>query len=199
MARDSQNHIDVNDFLSIYAAAHSQALTNKTIESAFKSTGIFPFSSNEVLDGLSVINPPSPSELCSSSINSITNTSKTVRLIEKQQTAISHQQHVLERRSASPTIVAIKKIAKSAKLTLQASAIITEELKRSKALNTNVTEKRNCKVKYITQRDSLTIKEAVDLSQKSIAPPEATQGEDSDTTPLRRCKGYVNRTQYKDI
>ena len=145
-----------------------------------------------------MINPPPPPEPCSSSTNSITNTPKTVRQIEKQQTAKSHRQHVLERRSASPTIVAMKKIAKSAKLTLQASAIITEELKRSKALNAKVVKKRNSKVKYITQRESLTIKEAVELSQKSIAPLEATQGEDGDTTPkdsnraLRRCRGCMS-------
>jgi hypothetical protein len=198
LARDGQNHVDVDDFLRIYAAAHSQALSNKNIESAFKSTGIFPFNPDEVLDGLGVINPPPPSEPCSSSTNSITNTPKTVRQIEKQQRAIRHRQHVLERRSTSPTIVAMKKIAKSAKLALQASAIITEELKRSKALNAKVIKKRNSKVKYITQRENLTIKEAVELSQKSIAPPEATQSEDGDTTPkdsnraLRRCRGCMS-------
>ena len=68
----------------------------------------------------------------------------------------------------------MKRIAKSAKLALQASAITTEELKRSKALNAKVVKKRNSKVKYITQRESLTMKEAVELSQKTIAPPEAT-------------------------
>ena len=187
----------LDDFLSIYAAAHSQALSNKNIESAFKSTGIFPFNPDEVLDGLGVINPPPPSEPCSSSTNSITNTPKTVRQIEKQQRAIRHR-HVPERRSTSSTIVAMKKIAKSAKLALQASAIITEELKRSKALKAKVIKKRNSKVKYITQREHLTIKEAVELSQKSIVPPEATQGEDDDTTPkysnraLRRCGGCMS-------
>jgi hypothetical protein len=195
LARDGQNHVDVDDFLRIYAAARPHALSNSNIESAFKATGIFPFNPDEVLDGLGVINPPPP---CSSSTNSVTNTPKTVRQIEKQQRAIRRRQHVLERRSTSPTMVAMKKIANSAKLALQASAIITEELERSKALNAKVVKKRNVKVKYITQRENLTIKEAVELSQESIAPPEATQSEGGDATPkdssraLRRCRGCTS-------
>ena len=198
LARDGQNHVDVDDFLRIYAAARPHALSNSNIESAFKATGIFPFNPDEVLDGLGVINPAPPSEPCSSSTNSVTNTPKTVRHIEKQQRAIRRRQHVLERRSTSPTMVAMKKIAKSAKLALQASAIITEELERSKALNAKVVKKRNVKVKYITQRENLTIKEAVELSQESIAPPEATQSEGGDATPkdssraLRRYRGCMS-------
>jgi hypothetical protein len=71
---------------------------------------------------------------------------------------------------------------------------MTKELERSKALNAKVVKKRNVKVKYITQRESLTMKEAVELSQESIAPPEATQNEGSDATPRdsnraqRRCR-----------
>ena len=38
LTRDDQNDVDVDDFLRIYADAHSQALSNKNIESAFKST-----------------------------------------------------------------------------------------------------------------------------------------------------------------
>ena len=152
LARDGQNHVDVDDFLRIYAAARPHALSNSNIESAFKATGIFPFNPDEVLDGSGVINPAPPSEPCSSSTNSVTNTPKTVRQIEKRQRAIRRRQHVLERRSTSPTTVAMKKIAKSAKLALQASAIISEELERSKALNAKVVKKRNVKVKYITQK-----------------------------------------------
>ena len=44
----------------------------------------------------------------------------------------------------------MKKIAESAKLALQASAIITEKIKRSRALNAKMVKKRNSKVKYIT-------------------------------------------------
>ena len=99
----------------------------------------------------------------------------------------------------------MKKIAKSDKLALQALAITTKELEHFKALNAKVIEKRNVKVKYITQRESLTIKEAVELSQEYIAPPEATQSESSDATPRdsnrvqRRCRrcmstGHNTRT-----
>ena len=41
-------------------------------------------------------------------------------------------------------------MAKSAKLALQAAAIITEELKHAQAINAKVVKKRNIKVKYIT-------------------------------------------------
>ena len=207
LTRDGQNDVDVDEFLRIYADAHPQALSSKNIESAFKSSYIFPFNPDEVLDRLGMINPPLPPpspEPCSSLTNSITNTPKTVRQIEKKQRAIRHRQHELERRSTSPTIVAMKKIAKSAKLALQALAITTKELEHSKALNAKVITKRNVKSKYITQRESLTIKEAFELSQKSIVPPEATQSEGSDATPRdsnraqRRCRRCIS-TRYNIV
>ena len=83
-------------------------------------------------------------------------------------------------------------------MALQASVITNEKLKLSKAPNAVVIENCNSKVKKITQREILATKEAVELSRMSIAPPEATQGEDGDTTPkdsdrvLRRCKGFMS-------
>ena len=74
LARDGQNYVDVDNFLTIYDDAHSQAMSNKNLESAFKYTGIFPFNPDEVLGGLDATNPPPPSEPHSSLINSITNT-----------------------------------------------------------------------------------------------------------------------------
>ena len=195
LARNGQNHVDVDDFLRIYAAARPEALSNSNIESAFRATGIFPFNPNEVLDRLGAINiPPSPSEPSSSSTNSVTNTPKTVRQIEKQQRTVRRRQHELQRRSTSPTIIAMRKLAKSAKLALQATAIMAEELKRAQAHNAKVVKKRNIKVKYITQRESLTVKEAIELSQEPVALPEAAQSEDGDATPKalsqaqRRCR-----------
>jgi hypothetical protein len=93
---------------------------------------------------------------------------------------------------------AMRKIAKSAKLALQAAAIMTEQLEHAQALNAKVVKKRNIKVKYITQRESLTIKEAIELSQVPVAPPEASQSGDGDATPRaasrapRRCSGCMS-------
>ncbi|KAF2179532.1 DDE-domain-containing protein, partial [Zopfia rhizophila CBS 207.26] len=69
------------------------ALSNNNIESAFRATGIFPFNLGEVLAKLGEFNlliPPPV--LLSSSVNSVSNTPRTVR------------QHQLERQSTSPTI-----------------------------------------------------------------------------------------------
>lgn len=197
LARDGQNHVNVDDFLRIYAAARPKALSNSNIKSVFKATGVFLFNPNKVLDRLGAMNIPPPSEPSTSLTNSVTNTPKTVRQIEKQQRAIGRRQYELERRSTSPTIVAIKKMAKSAKLALQATAIMAEQLERAQARNAKVVKKRNIKVKYITQRESLILKEAVELSQEPVAPPEATQSEDSDATleassrAPYRCRGCI--------
>ena len=92
----------------------------------------------------------------------------------------------------------MKKIAKSAKLALQALTIMTKELERSKALNAKMVKNRKVKVKYITQREILTVKGAVELSQESIALSEATQSEGSDATPRdsnraqRRCRSFMS-------
>jgi hypothetical protein len=65
------------------------------------------------------------------------------------------------------------KMAKSVTLALQTTAIIIKQLKRAQARNAKVIKKRNIKVKYITQRESLTIKKTIELSQKSVASLEA--------------------------
>ena len=86
-------------------------------------------------------------------------------------------------------------MAKSAKLALQAAAIMMEQLKRVQAPDTKVAKKRNIKVKYITQRESLMIKEAIEISQEAVAPAKATQSRGGDAPPKassrapRHCSG----------
>ena len=196
MARDRQHHVGVDDFFWIYASARPQALSNSNIESAFRATGIVPFNPEEVLNKLGAINVPLPPPSLSSSLtNSVSNTPKTVRQIEKQQRAVKHRQYELQRRSISPTMKAIRKMAKSAKLALQAAVIMTKELKRAQATNAKVVKKRNIKVKYITQRESLIIKEAIELSHKPSAPLEVAQNGSGNATPKassqapRHCSG----------
>ena len=52
---------------------------------------------------------------------------------------------------------------------------MTEELKYIQATNAKVIKKRNIKVKYITQRESLTIKEVIELPYKPLVPLEVAQ------------------------
>ena len=150
------------------------------------------------MGAFNILSPPP--NLHSSSTNSVSNTPKMVRQIKKQQRAVRRRQHEPQQRSASPTMEAIRKIAKSAKLALQAAATMTEQLKRAQTTNAKVVKKCNIKVKYVTQRESLTIKEATELSQEPPAPPEVTQSGSGDATPQassrapRHCSGCGSTT-----
>jgi hypothetical protein len=46
------NHIDKEEFLSIYLTAHMQALNVKNIKSGFRATGLVPCGSEQVLSRL---------------------------------------------------------------------------------------------------------------------------------------------------
>ncbi|KAF2194850.1 DDE-domain-containing protein [Zopfia rhizophila CBS 207.26] len=143
LIRNGQNHVINDDFLL--------ALSNNNIESAFRATGIFPFNLEEVLAKLGEFNLLTPPPvLLSSSVNLVSNTPRTVRQVEKQQTAIKLRQHQLERQSTSPTIERMVKLVKTAKTALQKVSILSEQIKGLQANNAKQTKKRNIKVKYIT-------------------------------------------------
>ncbi|KAF2191952.1 DDE-domain-containing protein, partial [Zopfia rhizophila CBS 207.26] len=98
LIRNGQNHVTNDDFLRIYAKLRPAALSNSNIKSAFRATGIFPFDPEEVLAKLGEFNLSTPPPvLLSSSVNSVSNTPRTVRQVEKQQTAIKLRQHQLKR------------------------------------------------------------------------------------------------------
>ncbi len=53
-------------------------------------------------------------------------------------------------------------------------ALMSEELHRIRATNAKITKKRNIKVIYISQRESLTIQEAVELSHQPLEANECS-------------------------
>ncbi|KAF2176519.1 hypothetical protein K469DRAFT_813225, partial [Zopfia rhizophila CBS 207.26] len=157
LIRNSQNHVTNDDFLHIYAKLRPAALSNN-IKSAFRATGIFPFNPEEVLNKLGKFNLSTPPPvLLSSSVNSVSNTPRTVRHIEKQQTAIKLRQHQLKRQSTLATIERMVKLVKTAKTALHRVSILGEQIKGLQANNAKQVKKHNIKVKYITQRESLTV------------------------------------------
>lgn len=167
LIRNGQNHVTNDDFLRIYAKLQPAALSNNNIESAFRATGILPFNPEEVLAKLGEFNLSTPPPvLLSSSVNSVSNTPRTVRQVEEQQTAVKLRQHQLNRQSTSPTIERMVKLVKTAKTALQRVSILSEQIKGLQANNAKQVKKRNIKVKYITQRESLTVSEAIGLSQR---------------------------------
>ena len=116
-----------------------------------------------------------PPVLLSSSVNSVSNTPRTVRQVEEQQTAVKLRQHQLNRQSTSPTIERMVKLVKTAKTALQGVSILSEQIKGLQANNAKQVKKRNIKVKYITQRESLTVSEGIGLSQRlQDATPKAS-------------------------
>jgi HAMP domain-containing protein len=55
------NHIDKEDFLSLYRTAHEQAMTKANIQSGFAATGLIPYDPARILDTLSlIVRTPSP-------------------------------------------------------------------------------------------------------------------------------------------
>ncbi|KAF2188420.1 DDE-domain-containing protein [Zopfia rhizophila CBS 207.26] len=183
LARSGQHHVTIDDFLQIYAVARPQALSSSNVESAFQATGIVPYNPDEVLDKLGALRITTPDPvLPSSSTISVDNTPKTVKQVERQQIALKRRQHELDRLSTSPTISRMLKLAKTATTALQKVELMATELTKARATSAKIAKKRSIKVKYLTQRESLTIGEAIEASGALQERSEATQSGTGDAT-----------------
>ncbi|PVH94400.1 hypothetical protein DM02DRAFT_500185, partial [Periconia macrospinosa] len=113
----------------------------------------------------------------------VDNTPKTVKQVERQQTALKRRQHKLNRLSTSPTISRMLKLAKTATRALQKVELMATELAKARATSAKITKKRNTKVKYLTQRESLTIGEAIKASVALQERSGATESGTGNATP----------------
>jgi hypothetical protein len=194
------NHIDKQDFLTMYPVARTESQTANNISSAFRATGIVPYNPDQVLSRLNIsIQPPSTPTTASSPF--IAGTPYDIRQL-KQQTGVL--QEMLP--DDSPLKRALCSLEKGCEIAMHNAAILAKENEGLRAANERKKRKKAKKRSYIATDSVLTVQEAVDLVENRDAVVNAgTEGDASvvKTRAPRKCSkcnltGHNARTCQKE-
>jgi DDE superfamily endonuclease/Tc5 transposase-like DNA-binding protein len=147
--RTGINHIDKDDFLSIYQVARAQTFTVKNIKSAFTAAGIFPFDPQRVLDQLHVeLRPITPPQIQPE----LAWTSETPRNIVQLYSQIELVDTLIRPRitgSTSPTLRAVSQLIKGCQLAMHSAVLLAAENSTLRLANEKVRKKRKQKRTYV--------------------------------------------------
>jgi hypothetical protein len=157
------NHIDKNEFLTIYTRVRTAALSERNIKSAFRATGLVPYDPEQVLSRLNTqMKTPTPFGISHSSQASwATATPHNIRQVELQTEKIKGYIRHRTQGSSSPTNQALNQLVKGCQMAMQSAALLAAENKELRAANEKQKRKQGRGRTYIGQEDALTIKKGM--------------------------------------
>lgn len=159
------NHIDKQEFLSLYQQARLEALSKSNIQGGFSGTGLFPYNPNRVLDLLpTVLKTPSPQLLPQldpepwvvETPHNATQLKEQINLLKKH----------LKRRTQSPpspTELALDKVAKGCEQAIHKMILVSDQVERLLVENQRQKRKRAQRRSYIQRGGILSGTEAASL------------------------------------
>jgi hypothetical protein len=159
------NHIDKFDFLKAYPAAHLEVFTPLNIQNGFAAAGIHPLQLERVLEKLNIyilMPTPPPSRASQSTNSSWLATPYTLRQLHKQASSVKK---LLNRRSESPSQIAIQQLIKGCEMAMHSAALLAKENHDLRAANEKEKQKRKQSKHQMTPNEGLSIQEARDLIQ----------------------------------
>jgi hypothetical protein len=163
------NHIDKDEFLTIYSRVRTAALSEGNIKSAFKATGLVPYDPEQVLSRLNtqMKTPTPPGTSHSSQASWATATPHNVRQVELQTEKIKGYMRHRTQGSSSPTNRALNQLVKGCQMAMHSAALLAAENRELRAANEKQKRKRERRRAYIGQENALTIKEEVNRVQRA--------------------------------
>jgi hypothetical protein len=163
------NHVDKVEFLNAFHIARNQALTERTIQSAFTATGLVPFDPERVLSTLHrPITPPQQQPLVQEQWQP--ETPHNLTQLEQQVALIKG---LIQRRSKSPptpTEQALNQLIKGCQVAMQGAVLMAKENERLQAANTRLTQKKQRKKRIISKASALSVAQAQALIMPSQVP-----------------------------
>jgi hypothetical protein len=156
------NHINQQDFLTIYPKARAESQSASNIASVFKATGLVPYDPDQVLSRLHISfrTPAPPLPRASQSPY----TAATPYDISQLQQQANMLQQLLQRRShspPSPVKLALDQIIEGCQIAMHSAAILASENDRLFTANERQKQKRAKKRSYIATEQVLTVEEGV--------------------------------------
>jgi hypothetical protein len=131
------NHIDKDEFLTIYSRVRTEALNEKNIQSGFRATGLVPYDPEQVLSRLNtqMKTPTPPGTSHSSQASWATATPHNIRQVELQTEKIKKYLKRRTQSPPSPSKRALDQLAKGCQMAMHSAAILARENKELKAAN----------------------------------------------------------------
>jgi hypothetical protein len=181
------NHIDKDEFLTIYSSVHTEALNEKNIQSGFRATGLVPYDPEQVLSRLNIQmkTPTPPGTSHSSQASWATATPHNVRQLELQSEKIKGYLKCHTLSPPSPSKRALDQLVKGCRMAMHGAAILARENSELRAANAKQKRKRETKRAYISQGEGLTVEEGMNRVQRA-AEEERELVEQADSRPRKR-------------
>jgi hypothetical protein len=158
------NHINKEEFLSVYYRAHIAAITVKNIQSGFRATGLVPYDPEQVL---SVLNPVvrTPSPVCTEGSEWESKTPRNLSEVKRQAKHIRDQRRLRTNDSRSPTEGAFQQLLKGYEKVVHERAILQVENAALRVENTRQKQKRATRRTFIADGGTLSIQAGQDEVQ----------------------------------
>ena len=130
------NHIDKEDFLSLYPDARAQVFTSTNICSGFAGAGLKPLNQERVLSKLTFrLHTPTPApSLVEGSISSAFQTPQNTRQLDREIRSLQNSLSAKRKLSSSP-IAHIQHLEKAAQMAMQTNLLLQQEIKTLRAEN----------------------------------------------------------------
>jgi DDE superfamily endonuclease len=192
LMRNGVNHIDKQDFLVAYYAAHKETMNTANIYSSFAAAGLVPYNPDRVFEELNTRlkspTPPAPRPITQGSWAPETPYNTTQ--LERQAKAIKEYMNRRTNSPPSPTDLALNQLVKGCHMAMHNAVLLADENRQLRTENERQKRKRAKKRTYIAKGGVLTVQEGLDLLQQANKGPESnsvTQEEAVKTRAPRTC------------
>jgi hypothetical protein len=167
------NHIDKQDFLSLYLRARQQALSASNIRSGFKATGLIPLDPNQVLSRLQIKSNNKPIDNSSDNPGNNLDNNHTPRPHESVNVSktpyninqlASHTERLLRHHPQnpdSPVSQAISQLIKGCEIAMHGALFLADENRQLRSESQRQKRKKEQGRTYIANSGTLTVAEGV--------------------------------------
>jgi hypothetical protein len=157
LARLRVFHVDKDEFLYVYPRVRAQILSEQSIQSGFRATGLIPFNPDRVLSNLTVVRTPSPPAAGIDQPDVWT--TETPRTIDQLNHQAQLVRDMLNRNSQSPTSRALAQLIKGCQMAMHAGSILAEENSRLQATSQRIRQRKDRRRQYIASGGVLQAQE----------------------------------------
>ena len=182
------NHIDKEDFLSLYPTAHQMIFTKENIYGGFTGSGLKPLDKERVLSKITFqLNTPSPpsSQEAGSSISSIFQTPQNSHQLDHKINKLQRSLNKKRQLSSSP-ISHLQHLEKAAQTAMNMNALLHQEIKSLQAENERKVKKRARKQAILATDTILSVQEGQGHIQQLNVEAETQIEEPPPSRPRQR-------------
>jgi hypothetical protein len=164
------NHVDKDDFLTLYQEIRPAVFGSGTILSGFRATGIVPFDPDQVLSELHVqIQTPLPPRVLTRVLPPWDpETLHNIAELKLQTRAIQQLIRYRTQSPPTPAVQAVNQLVKGCQLAMHNATILAAENRQLRAANAKVRKKRAKKTVLVSRGGTLTAQEVLESQNQAV-------------------------------